>query len=270
MQIKTFQRIIWSYYKHNKRDLPWRNSNDPYKIYVSEIMLQQTQVSRVINKYPEFIRAFPTFKKLAQAELKDILFMWQGMGYNRRARFMKETAKILVRDFSGIVPNDSNVLKKLPGIGSGTAGSLVAFIYNKPVIFIETNIRRVMIHHFFKNENNISDKEILSLVSKTIDLENPREWYYALMDYGSMLPKQEKTNANRKSNNYVKQNAFRGSTREIRGLIIKFLINNETGTARMIAKTYKKDETTIKLILETMKYENILERVGVSYRISQK
>ncbi|MFA5870885.1 MAG: A/G-specific adenine glycosylase [Candidatus Paceibacterota bacterium] len=227
MDKKSFQKEIWTYYKNYGRKLPWRNIHNPYRIFVSELMLQQTQVVRVLKKYPEFIKAFPTFKALADAKFSDVLLVWQGMGYNRRAKFMKQTAEIIIRDFNGIVPRNIKTLKTLPGIGSGTAGSLSAFIYNEPVCFIETNIRRVMIHFFFREKNNIKEKDILKKIKETIDVSNPREWYYALMDYGVMLPKKEKLNANKKSTIYKKQTSFIGSRRQLRGSIIRFLLKNK-------------------------------------------
>jgi A/G-specific adenine glycosylase len=227
MDKKSFQKEIWNYYKNHGRKLPWRNVCNPYRIFISEIMLQQTHVGRVLKKYPEFIKTFPTFKALADADLSDVLRAWQGMGYNRRAKFMKQTAEIIIRDFNGIIPRDITILKTLPGIGSGTAGSLSAFIYNEPVCFIETNIRRVMIHFFFGKKNNIKEKDILKKIKETIDVSNPREWYYALMDYGAMLPKKEKLNANIKSKIYKKQTSFIGSRRQLRGSIIRFLLKNK-------------------------------------------
>lgn len=265
-----FKKEIWKFYSRNKRELPWRSTHDPYKIYVSEIMLQQTQVSRVIEKYGVFLKAFPTFKDLASADLYRILSVWQGMGYNRRAKFMKETAKIIVNDFSGVLPRDVDALKKLPGIGPATAGSLTAFVYNTPVCFIETNVRRVMIHFFFKHKDNINDKNICVYVEKTLDKENPREWYYALMDYGSMLPKREKVNANVKSRIYTKQSPFKGSDRETRGAIIKILLLHKKATIKDICKWLKKDELLVGKLLNNMEKEKMIEKRGVYYKIQKK
>lgn len=204
--------------------MPWRNARDPYKILVSEVMLQQTQVSRVLKKYPDFIKAFPTPEALAKAPLKRILSVWQEMGYNRRAIALKRIADEVMREYGGKIPNDPILLEKFPGIGKNTAGAIVAFAFNKPSVFIETNIRRVFIHHFFKNRRKVDDKEIILLIEQTLDKKNPREWYYALMDYGAMLSK-ELANPNRKSKHYTKQKPFKGSNREVRGLILKVLIN---------------------------------------------
>jgi len=266
MNKNSFQKEIWTYYQNHGRQLPWRNVCDPYKIFVSEIMLQQTQVSRVLKKYPEFIRAFPTFETLAGAKLSDVLLVWHGMGYNRRAKFMKHTAEIITKDFNGVLPNDQKTLKTFPGIGAGTAGSLVAFIYNEPVCFIETNIRRVIIHFFFERKVNIKEREILKKAQETIDELNPREWYYALMDYGSMLRKQEKVNANRKSNIYKKQASFSGSRRQLRGRVIKFLLDQKRGSLSEIMSACdikEKDE-----IFSALIKEGLIEKKGELYYIS--
>ncbi len=220
-KIKKFQEKILSFYKTNKRIFPWRDISDPYKIMVSEFMLQQTQTSRVISKYEEFIKKFPTLVSLAKGNTIDVLKLWSGLGYNRRALYLKNAAEELNThpDFS--VEN----LVKIKGIGKNTAGAIFVFSYNKPFVFIETNIRRVLIHEFFKNTKSVTDKEILQLVGTTLDHENSRDWYYALMDYGAFLSKIE-INPNRKSKHYTKQSKFEGSVRQVRGKILKQLIKN--------------------------------------------
>lgn len=226
MQLKTFSRFkhtIENFYKKNKRDLPWRNTINPYHILVSEIMLQQTQVSRVLVKYPEFLQAFPDLENLASASLPKLLGVWQGMGYNRRALYLQKTARLIRKNFNGEIPKDPLVLKTFPGIGENTAGSVVVFSHNIPFVFIETNIRRVFIHHFFSNKDTVHDKQIIPLIQQTLDQKNPREWYYALMDYGSHLAKTIQ-NPNRKSTHYVIQSKLQGSVREVRGKILKILL----------------------------------------------
>src|ERR1700751_788981 len=140
-QIAAFKEFVWHFYEQNKRDFAWRHVDNPYFVVVSEIMLQQTQTQRVISKYEEFIAAFPDFKSLAAASLRDVLLVWQGLGYYRRARFLHQLAQIVVNEHGGALPQDQKVLQTLPGIGPNTAGSICAFAFNKPVVFIETNIR---------------------------------------------------------------------------------------------------------------------------------
>src|SRR5665213_252944 len=230
--IQSFKKTIWQYYKKHGRSLiPWRKTRDPYKILVSELMLQQTQVSRVTPKYLAFIKKFPTFKSLAEASVPSVLEMWQGLGYNRRALYLKKTAEIVQEKYKGKLPHNLELLIELPGIGKNTAAAICAYSFNLPVVFIETNIRRIFIHFFFPNKKQVDDTEILKLVQKTLDQKNPREWYWALMDYGSFL-KTQVENPNRKSKHYTKQSKFKGSDREIRGKILRILLKE-----KIISKT---------------------------------
>lgn len=192
-------------------------------------MLQQTQVGRVIGKYVEFLKVFPSIDVLANASLAEVLRIWQGMGYNRRARYLHDAAQKIVNEHKGRVPRIEQELRALPGIGHYTANAIITFAHNEPRVFIETNIRRVFIHHFFRLQLGglasklVSDKEILPFVEATLDTGNPREWYYALMDYGAHLPKIARGNPNRQSKHYVRQSAFKGSLRELRGKIVRTL-----------------------------------------------
>ncbi|MDB5266650.1 MAG: endonuclease family protein [Parcubacteria group bacterium] len=209
-----FQKTVRDFYaKHGRHTLPWRRTRAPYKILVSEIMLQQTQADRVIPKYKSFLKKFPTVESLSRASLSTLLAEWQGLGYNRRALNLKRAAEKIMKDHTGKFPVLYADILELPGVGQATAGDMMAFAYNKPAVVIETNIRTVFIHHFFKDRENISDPEIAKLVERTLDTENPREWYYALMDYGSYL-KKELGNNTRQSKHYKKQSAFKGSRRQ--------------------------------------------------------
>jgi A/G-specific adenine glycosylase len=218
--------------------LPWRKTKDPYKILISEVMLQQTQVPRVIEKYKEFLKAFPTVQVLARQDLAEVLRVWSGMGYNRRAKFLKSAAEAIVKNYSGKVPRDLAALQSLPGIGSYTAAAIRAFAFNEAVILIETNIRATFIHTFFsadsviptknkgrslgKTDTKITDAELLPLIEKTAEGQDPREWYWALMDYGAHIKKTHK-NPSRASASFVKQSKFEGSIRQVRGAILREL-----------------------------------------------
>ena len=233
-EIIKFRKVIWNYYhSYGRHTLPWRRTRDPYRILVSEIMLQQTQVERVLKFYPKFIRAFPDFTALARAPLKSVLKYWQGMGYNRRALALKKIAQKVITEFHGRLPHDVEALQSLPGIGQATAGAIAAFAFNIPVVFTETNIRRVFIFYFFFGSRNksgmtvrkeVDDKEILKLVEATLDRKRPCEWYWALMDYGVHI-KSSVGNVARQSAHYVKQSAFVGSKRQIRGELLRILAN---------------------------------------------
>ncbi|MDR1626936.1 MAG: A/G-specific adenine glycosylase [Spirochaetia bacterium] len=221
-RVSRFKTLIRTHYRRFGRSFPWRETRDPYGICVSEIMLQQTQTERVLKKYPPFIAAFPSFESLAAARLGDVLALWQGLGYNRRAKALREIAVAVCADFGGVLPGAPDILRGFPGIGPATAGSLAAFAYNKPSVFIETNIRRVFLHFFFEGRENVHDREILPLVEASLDKKNPRTWYYGLMDYGVYL-KTLYPNANKRSAHYAPQSRFENSNRQVRGAIIKAL-----------------------------------------------
>ena len=221
---ERFRGIVRGYYGEHGRELPWREKSDPYRIFVSEIMLQQTQVERVLKKYPAFIETFPGFGPLAVAPLPRVLALWQGMGYNRRAIHLKKGAEQIISKHGGRLPDSVEVLSTLPGVGKATAGAMAAFAYNRPSVFIETNIRRVFLHFFFPAAAGVPDGALLPLVERALDRSNPRIWYYALMDYGVML-KRERGNANTRSRHYKKQPPFEGSDRQVRGAILRLLVN---------------------------------------------
>lgn len=225
MDTGRFRRRIYSYYEKHARLFPWRETTDPYHILVSEFMLQQTQTSRVLNYFQPFLDLFPEVSILAEARQQDVLSAWQGLGYNRRALNLQQAAKKIVAEYGGEIPSDMEHLMSLPGIGRSTAGAVMAFGFDKPVAFIETNIRRVFIHFFFPEQGSVKDKDILPLVEKTLDRNNPRRWYYALMDYGAMLGANG-PNPNRKSAHYARQAVFEGSDREARGRIIRQLLES--------------------------------------------
>lgn len=263
---QRFVREIKAFYKKEGRhDLPWRQTADPYRITVSEIMLQQTQVPRVLSKYREFLTAFPTVHKLAEAALRDVLRTWSGLGYNRRAKFLHQMAQSIVRDHKGTFPTTLEGLKQLPGIGPYTAGAIYAFAYGKPEPIIETNIRTVYIHHFFKDKQDISDKEIMQKVAATIDHKNPREWYWALMDYGSYL-KSIGIKNNAKSKHYTKQSKFEGSKRQIRGAIMRELIKGGK-TLVQITKAIGKEKEITQGVLDDLVKEGFVEKVRGKYMI---
>jgi len=220
--VTLFQKKIWDFYKKQGRVFSWRNVSDPYKVLISEVMLQQTQTHRVIHKFEEWMDAFPTFSLLAHATLHEVLLVWQGLGYNRRGKYLHEIAQKVMHDFDGTLPSDPELLVTLPGIGAATAASICAFAFNAPTVFIETNIRTVFIHTFFQDQELVHDKQIIPLVAQAVDFVNPREWYYALMDYGVMLKREYKI-SNRKSAHYNRQSTFEGSDRQIRGHIIRLL-----------------------------------------------
>jgi A/G-specific adenine glycosylase len=259
MNTEQFRIFIWNFYKQNGRTFTWRNVDNAYHVLVSEIMLQQTQTHRVIAKFEEFLLAFPTIESLAQATLREVLAVWQGLGYYRRARYLHEIAKIVVEQFCNNIPQDSAILQTFPGIGVNTAASICAFAFNMPTIFIETNIRTVFIHHFFSDKTVVTDKELLPLIQITVDRDNPREWYYALMDYGVWLKSQHK-NPSRKSAHYTQQTKFEGSDRQIRAAILKLITLREN---------IKKADILTKIDKETQRVEKIIKQLENEHFITK-
>lgn len=221
-----FQELIWQKGHELYREMPWRQDTRPYFVLVSELMLQQTQVARVIPKFEAFIATFSNVESLARASLSDILRQWQGLGYNRRAKYLQESAKLIVTGFGGEFPETEADLLRLPGVGKNTAGAIRAYSFNQPAIFIETNIRTVYIHHFFAEEASVNDSQIQQKLLETIDYEHPREFYQALMDYGTWLKANGVQNSKR-SHHYKKQSPLKGSVREVRGQIVAQLVHGK-------------------------------------------
>lgn len=255
-----FKQTVWDFYeKHGRNTLPWRNTDVPYHILVSEVMLQQTQVDRVIPKYNSWLDHFPSFERLADASLSDVLAEWQGLGYNRRGKFLKHSAVKVVEEHNGELPQDEDTLLTLPGIGPYTAAAIRAFAWNIPVILVETNVRTVYLHHFFENEQQVKDDDIKSIVADTLPEGRAREWYSALMDYGSFL-KKEYGNPNKRSNTYNKQSPFEGSNRQVRSHILKYVLKNtpvERGTVleEISSQNHSVEDNIDSLLEEEMIFE---------------
>jgi len=267
--IKLFQDIIYEYYKNFKRKFPFRENITPYNVLVSEIMLQQTQTGRVSEKFLKFIKKFPDFLSLSQAPLEEILTEWKGLGYYRRAIALRKIAEIVINDYNGKLPESIEELILFPQIGHNTASSIITFAFNKPEVFIETNIRKVFIYFFFPNKNKINDKEILPLIEKTLDRKNPRRWYYSLMDYGVML-KKKFPYLMKKSTHYRKQTPFEGSDRQLRGELLRLLINKRILSIDKVMKLFKSiDPNRIGNILHQLESEGFIKNEGNIITISK-
>ena len=266
VSIFSFKNAVWKYYRAHARAMPWRFEKDPYRVFVSEVMLQQTQVDRVRGKYEEFIKRFPDFRALAEAPLSAVLRAWQGLGYNRRALYLSGAAKKIMREHGGALPRSEDALRALPGIGAATASSLRAFAFNEPAVFIETNIRSVYLHFFFPRSKKIPDKKLLPLVEKTLDRANPREWYYALMDYGAML-KAHGANPSRASATHKKQARFEGSLRQTRGAVVRLLVRGGASTEVAIRSTLGTDSSATQQALSGLVEDGLLCKKGNRYTI---
>ncbi len=268
MTPKRFRTLVLTHYAQSGRHtLPWRETKDPYKILVSEIMLQQTQVERVIPFYQTFLKEFPTVGVLAEAPLSSVLVRWQGLGYNRRAKMLHEASKAIVRDYAGKMPRTVEELEKLPGIGPYTARAVAAFAYNQDVVFVETNLRTAVIHHFFPGEAKVSDVQIYPILEKALVQGDARTWYAALMDYGSFL-KRSGVRVNAKSAHYAKQAPFKGSGREARGAILRALMDGAK-TEKALLGTFETDRAEqIQEQLVKLQKEGLIQKTGARYLLS--
>jgi A/G-specific adenine glycosylase len=264
--IRRFQKIVYDHFREHGRSLPWRSWYDPYRIFISEVMLQQTQVDRVVQKFGRFTERIPDFATLAAQPLKEVLALWQGLGYNRRALHLKRAAEVVMREHGGVLPSAAEALATLPGIGKATAGSIAAFAFNRPTVFLETNIRTVLIHHFFDDAASVSDAELLPLAKMLLDKRNPRKWYSALMDYGTTLKKRH-GNAARRSADYKTQSRFEGSRRQKRGRILKMLLERISLKVDQIADELAIDRDLCGGILDELVRERIIVVSRGRYRI---
>ena len=224
-------------------------------------MLQQTQVSRGEIKYKEFLKKFPSFRALAHASTAEVLAAWQGLGYNRRALYLKRAAEIVTSEHGGRLPDTPEALQKLPGVGTYTAGAVCAFAFNKPVVLIDTNVRRIYIHHFFDDAEGVTDVELTPLIEATIDRDNAREWYSALMDYGSMLGVTEE-NANKRSAHYVRQSKFEGSLRQVRGAVLKLLVQHKRMTRVALREMTGESDERIALAVAGLQKDGLVSERG--------
>lgn len=267
MDTAEFRELVLGYYREHGRALPWRYVADPYAVLVSEVMLQQTPVSRVLRSYEAFLERFPDMRSLAEAPLADVLAAWSGLGYNRRARSLKLCAETVLQAHGGSVPQTLEALMALPGIGYATAAQVLAFAYGVPVPFIETNIRAVYIHHFFAEAEAVPDSALLPLVAETLDREDPRTWYYALMDYGTHL-KAKGPNPGRRSATHKRQARFEGSMRQVRGAVLRKLVAGDAQTAEELARTTGFEKVRIAAALEALAAEGLLVQQGRLWRIA--
>lgn len=258
-QINKFRQTVWKHFEVHGRTFPWRQTTHPYKIIVSEIMLQQTQTSRVGIKYREFLRKFPSFSALAKASLRDVLHEWKGLGYNRRAKHLHQLAKIIVEQYRGRLPKDRDQLLKLPGIGSYTASAVRAFAYNLPDVVIETNVRAAYIKHFFPQAIKVSDSEIVHFIQRVGDSGRPREWNTALMDYGAYLKTKDRT-LGRTSALYSKQSSFKGSFRELRAKVLDLVVKHRSISIGVIKRTIPKGAFDVNDILFSLLKDGLIER----------
>ncbi|MHA2359292.1 MAG: Fe-S cluster assembly protein HesB [Candidatus Thorarchaeota archaeon] len=219
--VSAFQERIMQWWDENARDLPWRCDSSPYNVLVSEVMLQQTQVNRVVPKYLEFLNQFPTLEVLAAADTKELLQIWSGLGYNRRALWLREAARqIMVKNE---FPNTVEELRNLKGVGPYTSRSILIFAFNKDLAAVDTNIRRVLIASGFADEE-MSSSQLQQVADDLLLKGRSCDWHNALMDYGALVITSSSTGVSPQT----KQPRFKGSTRQLRGAIIRILTKSHT------------------------------------------
>lgn len=219
----AFQSAVWEYYRRHGRRFPWRETVDPYQILVSEFMLQQTQVSRVEAKYAEFLQRFPTVQDLADAAVGEVLVVWQGLGYNRRALNLLQAAKRIVHEHQGRCPGTMHELMALPGVGRSTAGAVAAFAFGVAHPFVETNIRAALVHHFVPPGVRVSERWLVEAAARVLDVTCARDWYYALMDYGADL-KRTTTGLTARAGGRGGHGRFAGSRRQLRAQLLRLIL----------------------------------------------
>ena len=271
--IGAFRKMIWSFHAAGRREMPWRSSAfssallDPYSVMVSEVMLQQTQVARVLKKHGSFLQKFPTIASLAKASVSELLKEWQGMGYNRRALFLKRAAEEIHSKRGGKFPETIAELEELPGIGPATAAAIYVYSFNEPAAFIETNVRRVLLHHFFPRKKDVSDRELVPIAEAALDSENPREWHYALMDYGTFL-KSQVENPNKRSRHYAKQSKFEGSNRQVRSRILKMILKEGSVKRKDLLRNFdpKGNDPRVEQNIAALEKEGFIKYDGKNIR----
>jgi A/G-specific adenine glycosylase len=259
--IKRFQKKIFSFYTKNKRDLPWRKTTDPYKILLSELMLQQTQVTRVIQYYTRWIKKWPTINALSSASLSEVLQMWMGLGYNRRAVNLYKTARIIVIKFHSDVIEAMQHYKDLPGIGRYTSQAVQIFSTNANLVTVDTNIRRILINEFHLPQT-ISDADLWNLATTCLPIDRSRDWHNALMDYGALYLTAQKSGIKSKS----QQSTFEGSDRQIRGKILRSLLQKPMALSELVT-TFNLEPERLAPILKKMIQEKIIQEKNTTYHV---
>lgn len=268
-RLEEFSATVWERGRELYRDLPWRDTHDPYAILLSEVMLQQTQVSRVMGRWEQWLETFPTIADLASAPLPPVLELWQGMGYNRRALNLKRCAEEVVAMHDGVVPSDKKALLALPGIGPSTSAGVRIFAFRQPDMYLETNVRAVFIHELFPGRESVADKELVSLVEATCPQDaRVRAWYYALLDYGAYL-KKTMPNPTRRSKHCTRQSKFEGSHRQKRAYLLRRVIDDALSTedlARDLAQSERASGRQEPSVEEVRAILDELEREGFVMR----
>lgn len=252
--VRRFRRKILGFYRKHGRDLPFRRTTDSYHIAVAEIMLQQTQVERVVDKYEAWIARWPSWRDLARAATKDLLTAWSGLGYNRRALYLGRMAQAVVTDFGGVLPEDPAILKTLPGIGEYTANAIAIFAFNRPLVTIDTNIRKVFLLEFHLPETT-TRAELVALAERVLPRRRSRDWHNALMDYSRLALR----TTERRITPVSRQSRFEGSRRQIRGEIVRRLTRQQSVRLAQVAEEMQRSLDDVREAAMALEKEGLVE-----------
>jgi len=267
-RVAEFRETVYGFWREQGRhDLPWRLTRDPYAVLVSEIMLQQTQVTRVVPYYERWLTSFPTPDALAVAPLEAVLEQWQGLGYNRRALALKRAAEIISAVYRGAVPRDYGALVALPGVGHATASAVLAFAWGDARPYLETNIRTVFLHEFMADADGVPDTALMPLVDAALDRDDPRSWYYALMDYGAYL-KRTLPNPSQRSRHHTRQSRFEGSHRQLRARLVRAVMAAPGSEVVTLAEGTARGLEDVERALAELSAEGFLAEEDGRFRIA--
>lgn len=252
LDLTSFRRQILDWYETHRRDLPWRGDPDPYHVLVSEVMLQQTQVPRVLPKYLEFLERFPTLQSLAAASTADALRAWQGLGYNRRALNLKRAAETVVRQHDGQLPHTVEELERLPGIGRYTARAVACFAFGLQVPVIDTNVRRVLSGLAGRK---LTEGEAEALAHELLPPGRAADWNQALMDYGALVYKPTPRRTSKTQEPFERTNRF------WRGRIVDALRQHDSLSLRALLEALPypdRDELRVRGLVRTLHEEGMV------------
>jgi len=251
--IRRFRRKVLDFYRKRSRDLPFRHTTDPYHITVCEVMLHQTQVDRVLPRYRAWVERWPDWHSLAAADRRQVLAAWSGLGYNRRALYLRDIARIVVHDYGGELPDDYNALCRLPGIGPYTANAILIFVFNRRAVAIDTNVRRVLIHELHLSPG-ISPRHLEEIARLVLPTGEVATWHHALMDYSAMVLPRRLPSAPARS----KQSTFRGSLRQVRGEIVRQLTRKTRVKTTTVAQALHQGEPVVRRAARALEREGMV------------
>lgn len=257
-ELRSFRHLVLDWFEENQRDLPWRNTRDPYRVLVSEVMLQQTQVSRVLPKYTEFIEHFPSVAALGAASTGEVLRAWKGLGYNRRAMYLRQTAEAIQLEYRGIFPERISDLERLPGIGRYTARAIACFAFEAHVAIVETNVRRAI--DWFVDpalKTALPQAALEHLAMRLLPPNVAWQWNQAMIDFGALYVPTRPRNSDRPR----PAQRFEDTDRFWRGRIVDVLRVAEGALpfeAMLEQLPYRPDERRVRKLLTALSDEGLV------------